>query len=181
MKNVWLVLTVLILFSCKGTKITYVENSDSSFCERLKQINSFVEKDSVLIDYFSFLETDSLVFWNDTVVVNSIHPLFIDKISKIHSEKNNIDFEKAYKYVSSIYAESNSQTEKIITNCSENENLKKDCHVETVYWYFPNDNLFLIDIVEIIKSPQHRQGYFLLIGFDKENKIVIFDRSYWTE
>jgi hypothetical protein len=183
MKNAWsLILIELFLFSCKGTETLYTNIDSEFFCDRLNQINSLVERDSVLIDYFSNRDdSDSLIFWKDTLVKKDINPLFVSKITKIHANLNNIDTDSAYNDISKFQYESAKQPEFFRINCIENAYLKKDCNLEIVYWYYPKDNLYLVDVIEILKTPGYRQGYIFLIGFDYENKIIEYDRSYWTE
>ena len=176
-----LIVVLTSLFSCRSARNIYMADKDGYQCVKLEKINALILKDKEMIDYFSILKKDTLIFHKDTVISMGFHMFFTYDLAmyraSIDTTKN---YHEAYYDLEQENLINIKEKKKVIVTCIKNDFTKSESDLEISYWYNSKDNVYSIDIVEILKEPGHKQGYMLLIK-DNITGFEILKRSYWTE
>jgi hypothetical protein len=86
------IITFITLDSFRSIRVTYLNDTQGDQCFALKIINMMILNDNEMLDYFSALNKDTLMFYKDTTISLGFHSFFLYDLALLRDiiDSNNI-------------------------------------------------------------------------------------------
>lgn len=179
--NISFTILLMVVLACKTPKLNFPETDQTSICSDLNKIDSLVLQEISFKRYFSIADQSNVNYYRNRYIHPGYPRSFVADIADLrHKADTNKSVNEQYDSIVRDLLKYQAEKKVIEYTCKKNSISREDADFEINYWYNPADCFYSIEIVRILKTPGHTQGYLFLVN-KTMNNFNIIRTSYWTE